>query len=176
MVKRNVITDACLYIGVNNDCFGRASKVTPPTIKHGKVTLKDLATMGELSLSNGKIEGTLETKVTLNSFYEDVFNKISNPFKAVDLKICSNVMEFENDDVTSNTGMTLFMRGRSDEFGLLGELNEHDNMNHEITFHCSMVRLVKNGKELYYIDIANNIWIVNGIDIRKDIIKNLGLS
>lgn len=176
MVQRNVISDACIYIGANNDCFGRATKITPPTIKHGEVELNDLGSMGTLKLANGKIDGALETKITLNSFYKDIFQKISNPFGSVDLKLCSNVMQFENDEVTANTGLTLYMRGKSSEFPLLGEMNEHDNMNYEMTFNCSMVRLVDNGKELYYIDILNNIWIVNGVDIRKDIIKNLGLA
>lgn len=176
MVKRNVITDACVYIGVNNDLFGRATKAVPPTIKFGEVNLKDLASMGELSLSNGKIDGALETEIVLNSYYKDVFEQISNPFEAVNMKICSNVMQFENDAVSDNTGLTLFMRGKSSEFPVLGELNEHDNMNYSMKFKCSMVRLIDNGKELYYIDIPNNIWKIKGIDIRKDIIKNLGLS
>lgn len=176
MVKRNVITDACVYIGVNNDLFGRATKAVPPDIKHGEVTLKDLGGIGELSLSNGKLDGALETEIVLNSYYKDVFEQIANPFGAINMKICSNVMQFESDEVSDNTGLTLFMRGRSSEFKTLGELNEHDNMNYPMKFKCSMVRLVDNGKELYYIDIPNNIWKINGVDIRKDIIKNLGLS
>lgn len=176
MGKRNVITDACVYIGANNDYFGRAKKVVPPRIKHGEIEDKSIGLLASLFLANGKIDGALETKITLNSFYQDAFLSVANPFSSVSLKICSNLMRFENDEVIDNTGLTLFMRGKSDEFGLLGEFNEHDNMDYELTFKCSMARLIDNGKELYYIDIPNNIWKVNGVDIRKDIIKNLGLS
>lgn len=175
MVQRNVITDACVYIGANNDFFGRASKAVPPVIKHGEVELNDLGSMGTLTLSNGKIDGALETKITLNSYYKDAFQRIANPFAAVDLKICSNIMQYENGEVADNTGLTLFMRGKSSEFPILGEMNEHDSMSYEMTFKCPMVRLVDNGKELYYIDIENNIWFVDGVDIRKEIMKNLGL-
>ena len=172
--NRNVFTDACIYIG-GNDCFGKASKVTPPSIKYGKHEIKDLGTIGAMNLPNGKINDALECTITLNSFYPDIFKKIANPFKAVDLKVYSNFTEFENDDATGNVGTKLFLRGSSQEFGLLGEQNQHDNMDYEMKFDLTMARLVVDNKELYYIDIPNNVFIIDGVDVRKDIVKNLGL-
>lgn len=173
-VNRNIFTDSCVYIG-NNDCFGRANSVTPPTIKHSKIELKDLGTIGAIKLANGKIEA-IETTINLNCFYPDVFKKVANPFSSVDLKVYSSFMEYENDSAVDNIGSKLFMRGTSQEFGLLGEMKEQDNMSYEMKFDLTMARLVHNGKELYYIDIPNNIWLVNGVDVRKDILKNLGLA
>lgn len=174
MADRNLFTDACVYIG-GNECFGRANSVTPPTIKHTKIELKDLGTVGAIKLANGKIEA-IETTVNLNCFYADIFSKIADPFSAVDIKLYSNFMEYENDTAKDNVCSKLFMRGTSQEFGLLGEMKEHDNMNYEMKFDLTMARLVYKGKELYYIDIPNNIWIVNGKDIREKILKNLGLK
>lgn len=172
--NKRVFTDSCLYIGTNNDLFGRATSITPPSIKNKKVELSDLGSIGEIKLSNGKIEA-IETTITLNSFYPDVFAKIANPFRAVELKAYENFVEYENEDAVENIGSKLFMRGTSQEFGLLGEMSEHDNMSYEMKFDLTMARLIDNGKELYYIDIPNNVFIVNGVDVREDILKNLGL-
>lgn len=172
-VTRNVFTDACVYIGTN-DCLGRANSVTPPTITHSTVELKDLGTVGAIKLSNGKIEA-LEATINLNSFYSDIFKKIANPFDAVDIKVYSNYVQYENDTAAENIGSKLFLRGTSQEFGLLGEQKEHDNMEYEMKFDVTMARLVYNGSELYYVDIPNNIWIVNGVDIRSSVLTNLGL-
>lgn len=173
-VNRNVFTDSCIYIN-SNDCFGRANSVTPPVIKNTKIELKDLGTVGAIKLSNGKVEA-LEATINLNCFYSDIFKEIANPFDAVSIKVYSNFVEYVNDAADSNVGSKLFMRGTSQEFGLLGEAKEHDNMTYEMKFDLTMARLVHNGSELYYIDIPNNIWVVNGVDIRSDILENLGLK
>lgn len=172
-VKRNLFTDCCVYIG-SNDCFGRANSVSAPVIKNSKIELKDLGSIGAIKLSNGKIDA-IESTINLNCFYEDVFKKIANPFSAVDIKVYGNFMEYENDSAVDNISSKLFMRGTSQEFGLLGDMKEHDNMEYEMKFDLTMARLVYKGKELYYIDIPNNIWIVNGVDVRRNILKNLGL-
>ena len=172
--NRNIFTDANLYVG-DLGCFGRANSITPPPIKNKKNELNDLGSIGAIKLSNGKIEA-LEATIKLNCFYPDIFRKIANPFAAVDLKAYANFMEYENDSAKDNIGAKLFMRGTSSEFALLGEMKEHDNMDYEMKFDLTMARLVYNGVEEYYIDIPNNIYIIGGIDVRADIMKNLGLK
>lgn len=172
-INRNVFTDCCLYIG-SNELFGKAKSIEPPTIQNKKVELSDLGSLGTIKLFNGKIEA-METTITLNSFYREVFEKIANPYKAVDIKAYGNFTEYENDTATENFGTKLFLRGTSQEFPLLGTMSEHDNMEYEMKFDLTMARLVQDNKELYYIDIPNNIYIVGGVDIRSDILRNLGL-
>lgn len=174
MATTKVITDSLLYIG-GGDCFGRAKKVTPPKITYGSVEIKDIASMGTLILNNGKVD-PLTCDITLNSFYPEVFAKIANPFQAVDLKIYNNSFEYQNDTKTGSQSIKLFMRGSSKEFGLLGEINEHDNMEYDMSFNVSMAQLIVGGRELYHIDFTNQIFIVDGVDVRSEILGNLGLK
>ena len=149
------ITDSLIYVE-GGDCFGKAKKVTPPKITCGGVEIKDPASLGTLILNNGKID-PLTCDITLNSFYPEIFAKIANPFQAVNLKIYNNIAEYQNDTKIGNQSIKLFMRGTSKEFGLLGEINEHDNMEHEMSFNVSMAQLIVGGRELFHVDITNNI-------------------
>lgn len=172
-MKRNVIIDANAYIG-DNLLFGKFSAFEMPVIKNTTIDCKDLGSSGTYKLPTGKIEA-LEAKATLNSFYSDVFATIANPYTAVDMTIYSNVQNYTNDTVTSNQSVKLFLRGTSAQFPLLGNFKEHENINTELTFNLSAARLVVDGVELYNIDIPNNIFVVNGVDIRAQVNANLGL-
>ncbi|MDD3236808.1 MAG: phage major tail tube protein [Candidatus Gastranaerophilales bacterium] len=171
--KRNMLVDACIYVGANN-CLGIASSVTSPVIKHKTIDVNDLGSCGSYKLNTGKVEA-MTTKITLNSFYEEIFAQIANPCEAVEIAIYGDLMEYTGDKVTSHKGVKLFIRGTSEEFGLLGELKDHENMNYDMNFNLTMARLVVGGKERYHIDIPNNIHKVNGIDVRAEINKNLGI-
>jgi P2 family phage contractile tail tube protein len=169
-----VITDSLLYVE-GGDCFGKAKKITPPKITYGGVEIKDISSIGTLTLNNGKIE-PLTCEITLNSFYPEIFAKTANPYKAVNLKIYSNSFEYQNDTKTGSESIKLFMRCSPKEFGLLGEINEQDNMEYDMSFNVSMAQLIVGGRELYHIDFTNQIFVVDGVDIRGEILANLGLK
>lgn len=171
--KRNIMIDANAYLG-DNSLFGKFTTFETPKIKNTTIDVKDLGSIGTYKLPTGKIEA-LESKAILNSFYPDIFAEIANPYKAIDITLYSNIQNYTNDTVTSNQGTKLFIRGTSAEFPLLGDFKEHENLNTELKFNISAARLVVDGKELYNIDIPNNIFIVNGVDIREQINANLGL-
>lgn len=174
MATTNVITDSLLYTG-GNECFGRAKKITPPKITYGGVEIKDIASIGKLTLPNGKLEIS-DCNITLNSFYKEIFRKVANPFQAVEIKVYNNIFEFQNDTKIGSESVKLLMRCSSKELELLPEINEHDGKEHNIALNCSMVQLIVGNKEEYHVDVVNDIWIIDGVNIRDEIKRNLGMS
>lgn len=172
--KQRVMTDAVIYVG-QNSTFGIAKEVTVPQVKPVFLERKPVGGVGTQYLPNGKLDID-DLKVVLNSFYPDVFKEISNPFDAVSLKITANSMKFANGTVASHEPVELYIRGFSNEFGLLADMKEHDDSDYPMTFHLAKVRLIVGNKELYHVDFDNDVYIVNGVDVRADINKNLGLT
>lgn len=173
-LKQRILTDAIIYIG-QNSTLGTAKEVTVPQVKPVFVERKNLGGVGTQYLPNGKVDID-DVKVVLNSFYSDIFETIANPFGAVSLKITANSMKFANGEVDTHESVELYIRGRSNEFGLLADMKEHDDSDYPMNFHLSKVRLVVGGKEKYHVDFDNNVYIVNGVDVRAEINKNLGLA
>lgn len=173
-LKTRIMSDCIVYIGDNNT-LGTASEVTPPIVKPVYVDRQKLYGVGTESLPNGKVEVD-DAKISMFSFYEQVLRNIANPFKAVNLKVTGNLMEFENGEVVSNKAADLYIRGRSTEFGLLCEAKGHDDSTSTLNFKVSKARLVVDNEEIIHVDIENDVYIVDGIDIRAEIKKNLGLA
>lgn len=173
MSKQFVLTDVSLFLdGVGT--FGQTSEVSVPTIKIVKVERKSIDGVGTLKLPTGKVE--LDSfKAVLNSFYPEIFKKIANPFKSVGITVYGNLMGFSNGSQDSNNKAALFMTCSAAEYKALCDKKEHDDSNYELSFDPSSSRLVYNNEELQNIDLDNNIYKVNGEDIRKDILKNLGI-
>lgn len=174
MSKQFVLTDATFFLdGVGT--FGQATEVSVPTIKPVKVDRKSIDGVGTQKLPTGKVE--VDTfKAVLNCFYPEIFKKISNPFKSVSIIVYGNLMGFSNGSMDSNNKASLFMTCSASEYKALCDKKEHDDTSYELSFDPSSIRLVYNNQELQNIDLDNNIYDVDGEDIRKDILKNLGLT
>lgn len=174
MSEQFVLTDATFFLdGVGT--FGKATEVSVPTIKPQKVERKSIDGVGTLKLPTGKVE--LDTfKANLNCFYPEIFKKIANPFKSVSVIVYGNLMGFSNGSQNSNNKASLFMTCSAAEYKALCDKKEHDDTTYELNFDPSSSRLVYNNEELQNIDLDNNIYKVNGEDIRKDILKNLGIT
>lgn len=173
-IKKEIMVDCNFYVGDKN-CFASASEVSVPSIKYKKVEFSSIASIGTQKLPTGKIEA-LESKVKLTGFSSDVFSEVADPFGSVDVTVYGDLVSFDGDEVTGHKPAVLSMSVSTAEFKALGDKKEHDNIEQEITFDVSAFTLEVNGKELYKVDIANNILKVNGKDLRKDINANLGLT
>lgn len=174
MPQQYVLTDATIFLD-NIGTVGKATSVEVPTIKPVKEERKTIDGVGTQKLPTGKIE--LDTaKVTLNCFYPEVFNKLTNPYNSTLVKFYGNLMGFTNGSQDGNDSAKVFMKCSAAEFKALCDKKEHDATSYEVTLDPSSVRLIFKGKDLLNIDIDNNVYEVNGIDVRKDILKNLGIN
>lgn len=165
----NIITKSTIYIGEN--LFGKASKITAPEIDYETVEIK--TAIGTYSLNTAV--KAMTASVTLNGFYKEVFQKIANPLAEINMTIYGNIDEYSNETLISSKQAQLIMRAQSQKFPMLGELEQQSNIEYNIDFNCSAVKLFINNTEKYHIDIPNMIWKVNGEDLLLKVKKNLGL-
>ena len=165
-----ILTQSTIYIGEN--LFGKASKITAPEIEIDTEEFK--AGIGKYNLPKGI--NAMSCNVELNGFYKDVFKKISNPFSEINMTIYGSLDTYTNETLSSNEQAKLVLRGSSQKFALLGELEQQENITYPIDFSVSMAALYIGGAELYYIDIPNLIYRKDGADLLAHIKKNLALN
>lgn len=164
-----ILTKSTIYLGEN--LFGKASKITAPDIDHETLEIKNA--LGTYNV-NTAIKA-MTTSVTLNGFYKSVFDKIANPLSEINMTIYGSLDTFNNETLTKSEQAKLIIRGSSQKFSLLGELEQQNNIDYSIDFNCSSARLFVGNIEKYYIDIPNMIWKIGGVDILAKIKKNLAL-
>lgn len=167
-----ILKDSTVYLGKN--LFGVASKATAPEIDMETINIKTLGSIGEYNL-NGGVKA-MTSSLTITGFDKEVFSKVANPYAEINLMILGSIKKFENENLVDELPAKLSIRGSSQKFSLLGELEAQSNIEQNIDFNVSAARLTINKKEIYNIDVINNIWIVNGVDLLAKMRKNLGLS
>ena len=165
-----ILTNSTIYIGEN--LFGKASKVTAPEIEIDTETIK--TGYGKYELPKGI--NAMSSSVELNGFYKDVFKKISNPFSEINMTVYGSLDTYTNESLTGSEQAKLILRGASKKFGLLGELEQQENLKYEIEFRISAAGLYIGNSELYYIDIPNFTYRKDGADLLAHIKKNLALN
>ena len=167
-----ILKDATVYLGEN--LFGKASKATAPDIDMEQIAIKAMGGIGEFNL-NGGVKA-MTSSVTITGFDKDVFAKIADPYSEISFMILGSIKKYENETLVDELPAKLAIRGSSQKFSLLGELEAQENIEYPIDFNVSAATLTVNGKQLYDIDMINNIWIVNGVDRLAKTKRNLGLS
>ena len=173
MSKQYILTDATLFID-SVGTFGKATSVEVPTVKPKKTDHNPIDGVGTQKLPTGKFE--IDTfKTTLNCFYPDVFSAVANPFNSVLIQVYGNLMGFSNGSQDGNEQALLTMKCSAAEYKALCDKKEQDAPNWDLTFDPSSINLVFNRKELINIDLDNNDVSIGGVDLRADILKNLGL-
>lgn len=165
-----ILTNSTIYIGEN--LFGKASKVTAPEIEIDTEELK--VGYGKYNLPKGI--NAMTCNVELTGFYKDVFKKISNPFGEINMTIYGSLDTYTNENLSSSEQVKLVIRGASQKFGLLGELEQQENITQTIDFSVSAATLYVGKTELYSIDVPNLIYRKDGIDLLAHIRKNLALN
>lgn len=165
-----VLTKATIYLGKN--LFGTASKIVAPEIDAETTEQKN--GFGAYNLPIGI--KAMTSSITLTGFDVDVFNKISNPLAEINMTIYASLDEFNNETLSNSKPVKLVMRGSSQKFSLLGELEQQKNIEYPVDFNISAAKLFINNQEKYNIDIPNLIWKVNGVDLMAKVKKNLALS
>lgn len=172
-IKKTIMVDCNLYVG-NYNCFATASEVTAPELKPKKVEFETMASIGTVKLSSGKFE-PLEAKIKLAGFSPEVFAEVADISSSVEVIVHSDLVRFNGDSVDKHLSTKLFMTCSASSFKALGDKKGHENVEQEISFDVSAFTLEIDGKVLNKVDFDNNILIVNGKDLRKEINANLGL-
>ena len=166
----NKIVEANAYIDGNTQA-GTVAEVKFPTLEFDAQEHDALGMAMTVSLP-GKLK-ELEGEITWNSVYPEAEAKVLNPFNGIALQLRSNVRRFGSNGLIEEVNMTTFLNimTYSNE---LGELNMKDAQKRPTKYKVLSIRQVLAGREVLHVDLWNNIYKVNGVDIFAKMRQNIG--
>lgn len=169
-IEINKLTNANIYMDGNN-LLGRAEEIQLPQIKHKMVEHKALGMVGSAEFFAGIDK--LECKIKWNALYPEVLKKCSNPFIASVLQVRASLETYSGTGKIREVPATAFLIGTFKEFPL-GTIKPGDNAEYETTMAITYAKLIVDKDEIFEIDVLQNIYKVNMIDILSEFKKNIG--
>ena len=171
-VRINKLTNANIYIGGINK-LGSAKEIELPTMTQKLTDHEALGLYATLQYPSGM--EALEATIMFNSFYADVFRRIANPTRPVELMIRGNLQSYEGGaaGLVSEVPYVCHLVGFSKELAL-GSFAPHTNTDFETSWAISSVKLEVAGVEEMVFDGAANIYRVGGVDVLAQFRANIG--
>lgn len=169
-IEINKLTNANVYMnGVN--LLGRAEEVQLPQIKHKMAEHKALGMVGSAEFFAGIDK--LECKIKWNALYPNVMRMCANPFLATMIQVRANLETYNGTGRIKEVSATAFLIGTFKEFPL-GNIKPHENAEYETTMSVTYAKLIVDGLDVFEIDVLENIYKVNMIDMLSTFKKNTG--
>lgn len=165
------VQDANVYVN-GTSTHGQAAEVSLPEIQFEKMDYKALGMIGVAKFFNGF--SALEATIKWNYPDNEVQIACANPKKAIDLMIRSNKTIFQDGSISAEQPVVIYLKGTSNNHGL-GAFKAKEDTDLSTKFDVSYVKQEVNGREIVEIDVLNNIFRVDGVDIMADYRKNLGI-
>jgi P2 family phage contractile tail tube protein len=166
----NKLTNGNVYIGGNSH-FGKIEEVDAPDIKHKFAEHKGLGLVGTPEYFSG-IE-KIELKLKLNSVYPDLIKQYANPRIGVSLQIRGS-LESWGTGIQAENAYVCFITGKFKNLPA-GNFKRQDNVELDVTMAVDAIRVEIGGVEQYAIDVTNNTYRVDGVDILATYRANLGI-
>jgi hypothetical protein len=152
--------------------LGRAEEVDLPDVKAKMADHKPLGLQGIMELPSGFDK--MEASFKWNSYYPDVLSVIPNIYSTVSIQVRASVETWDPTGRSAESAMVVFLNGTFKEWSG-GKFKQQDNVDLPSKMNVLYIKQVLNGQELYEIDILNNIYIVNGVDLLANYRANLGV-
>lgn len=169
-IQLNRITNANVY--VNGNCkLGQVDEIKLSDITTLMTEHKALGMVGKIELPSGfdKMEG----EIKWNSFYEDTWREMIDPFDTVPLMVRSNVETYDSQgrkkQVPLVTHLSVMFKKNS-----LGTFKQNDNAEFTSSFTCYFIKQQIDGKDVIELDVLANIYKVNGVDKLELYRQNIG--
>lgn len=169
-IKINRLTNANVYMDGNN-LLGRAEEIQLPQIKHKMADHKALGMAGSAEFFAGIDK--LECKIKWNALYPEVLKKAANPFLAVQIQARASLETYNNMGRLAEVPAVAYVSGTFKEFPL-GNLKPQENAEYETTMSVNYAKLVVDGDEIFEIDVLENIYKVDGVDVLSTYRINIG--
>lgn len=172
MPEVNKVYHANVYIDGTNNQVGRLSEVKLPDLAPIMSEHKAIGQFGTLELPAGL--GVLTLTCKWNGYYPDVMKMAADPFRTRRFQIRGNLETYGTEGRLAQVPIIVQVGGRWKKAGgATFKAQESGEFDDEIT--CNYYRCEVDGRELYEIDVVNNIWKVDGRDLLEILRKNLGL-
>ncbi len=169
MIEINKVTNARVYIN-GTDFIARAEEIDLPKVKFKTTELKALGLVGEADLHT--TVDKMEARIKFNSIYPDFIAYASDPTKVHTVIVRAPVQVYTQNGMSVKP-LKAELRGFFKEFDT-GKLKKGDNAEAEASMSVIYYKLEVDGKEVYEIDVFNNILKINGEDKLRDYRQAIG--
>jgi hypothetical protein len=105
--------------------------------------------------------------------YPEVLKKAANPFKAVQVQARASLETYNSMGKLAEVPAVAYLIGTFKEFPL-GNFKPQDNAEYETTMSVNYAKLIVGGEEIFEIDVLENIYKVEGVDILETYRNNIG--
>jgi len=166
------LTNANVYIDGTDSLLGRAETVTLPEISLDKETHKSLGMIGSVELPTTL--APMMAKFKWAGFYAEALKLGGNPFAGHRVQVRGSVEVFSVDGLVEEKAAVIHMTGRFTRHGL-GEIAAGTSNAQEQDMAVTYLKVVLDQKDVLEIDVMNQIWRVDGKDVRAKYRANLGL-
>jgi hypothetical protein len=169
---RKKLSNANVYL-TGNSLLGKVSEATMPDISIKQVDHTPLGQHGVTSLPVGFDKMEMSLKFT--SFYGDTMIQMANGYASLDGQVRSSQETYDAGGSRSNEeAFVYFFRGRSSNIPT-GSFKQHENVEVESKVQLDYLKLEIAGSTIFEIDIVNNKYVVNGVDLLATYRANLGI-
>lgn len=165
------VFNANVYIDGTNSLLGRAKEVTLLDVVANTEEHKGLGMVGALELPNGL--AAMVTKIKWAGWYPDQLTLGANPFKSHKLQLRASVEEYGAGGRVGEKALVVLLTV-SWKKTPLGAFVSGAGQEPEDELTTTYVKVTLDGKELVEIDVHENVWRVNGVDVLETYRKNLG--
>lgn len=165
------ILNANVYIDGTNNLIGRASTITLPDIKTTVESHRGLGMIGSVEFPTG-LE-VMVTKVKWSGFYPDAIKLGANPFATHKLQVRASFETYGAGGRVSEVPLVCSLVGfwKSKPLGAFSPGAKQET---EDELSTSYIKISIGGKDVVEIDINENVWKVDGVDVLETYKKNLG--
>ena len=166
----NRVTNANVYMD-GASLLGRAEEITLPQIKHTMSEHKALGLVGKAEFWSGIDK--LEAKFKWASLYQEVMLKAADPYTAVSVQVRASLETYTGQGRTAQSPVVVHITGTFKDFPT-GTFKQHDNAEFETNMSVLYLKQVIDGREVFEIDVLENIYKVDGVDLLATYKDNIG--
>ena len=169
-IEINKLTNANVYLNGTN-LLGRAEEIELPQIKHKMAEHKALGMIGSAEFFSGIDK--MECKIKWNALYTDVLTACANPFEAAMIQVRASLETYNGTGRIAEVPAIAFITGTFKEFPL-GNIKPQENAEYETTMAVTYAKLVVDNQIIFEIDVLENIYKVNDVDVLNRFKQNIG--
>lgn len=170
-MNKAIIRDANVYHN-GQSTHGFAKEIALPEINPTKSDYSALGMIGTSKVFKGF--DAMEMSIKWSAPEDNIITSSMNPFSNVDLMIRASREVSDATGVVDQQPVAYYVKG-SPAGGTFGTLKQKEDNELETKIDITYFKMVQNGKVLFELDIENNIYIVDGVDLLQDYRNNLGL-
>jgi uncharacterized protein len=165
------VLNANVYIDGTNNLLGKAGTITLPDVKVLTESHRGLGMIGTIEYPTGL--DVMTTKIKWSGFYPEALALGGNPFDAHKLQVRASLETFGAGGRSGEVAVVCLLTC-SWKTNPLGAFSAGAKQETEDELSTTYLKLTVDKKDILEIDVHNNLWKVNGVDVLANYKANLG--